>query len=29
MSGPGRLHLAIASGWRVAGVIERALEARG
>jgi renalase len=24
MSGPGRLHLAIESGWRVAGVIERA-----
>ena len=26
MSGPGRLHLAIESGWRVASVIERALE---
>ncbi len=29
MSLPGRLHLAIESGWRVAGVIERALDGLG
>jgi renalase len=29
MSSPGRLHLAIESGWKVASVIERALGAKG
>ena len=29
MSGPGRLHLAIESGWRVASLIERMLDEKG